>query len=380
MFAAVSALPTPEPEPASYRYLAATLRDNRIVEELPLTNVRASLLLNQPGPFSATVDTRDLDSITRQGILDATDPGRSVVYIERDGVILGGWIIWSRGTRDLSSEEWEISGATIESWLNHVPIFANATHAGVDQLTIARSLVVNAQSQWGSIAIVTPVPDPSGVAQSQEYIATDLTLVGDALADLSSIENGFDWAIDCAYGSSGLPTRTLNLNYPRRGTNSGILLEFTDDGTGQFSGNIESYQLDEDGTNIATTVLGTGKGEGITKLLTLANNLDLGVAYPALVKMKSYSQESDPVRLLARVRAEAAISRTAELPPKITIRADAVPVLGSYRTGDYAQIVISEGCPGFPRGVQATWRIVGIAFTPGVDNERVQLTVGPVSE
>lgn len=375
-----------QPKPAAeYTYLAATVRDNVIIGELPLIGVNATLMLNGVGSFQAAMNWGDpnLSPAVRATFEEASDPARTMVYVIRDGVILGGWIIWGRPDRSLSGNGLvSLTGQSLESWLDHVPIKTDLTfHASTDdQLAIASGLVNHAQTAWGSIGIELPDNPTSGRMRDRTYLASDNKPVGEALNELSAVIDGFDYAIDYYWGDDGAPHRALTLSYPRRGRSGGIVLEYTDDGTGQYGGNIVDYSQPEDGTRVATDVIGYGTGEGESKFTSIGENDDLRDAYPPLVLTPSYSDISIQTTLDDHVTTDAALARSPVVPPTVTLKADAEPVLGSYIVGDDAAIRI-DPCPAFPSGVRADWRILSVKIQPPSEGqEYVQITTGEVIE
>lgn len=75
-----------------YRVLCADLvgTGNQIREELPISDLQFSYILNAAGTFSGTISL-DHPKCTR----DNLDPGATAIYIERGGQLVWGGILWS---------------------------------------------------------------------------------------------------------------------------------------------------------------------------------------------------------------------------------------------------------------------------------------------
>ena len=254
---------------AIYRYLFADLVTNAVLAELPLSGVRFDLKLSAAGSFAANLPLED-PRVSALPFLAATLPGRTAVYVDRDGVLLWGGILWTR--RATTGGLLEFAGLEFESYFAQRLITADAVFAATDQLTIARSLVNTAQAKTGgSIGVdTTRLSNVSGVLRDRTYNGYELKPVLDALMQLSQVQNGFDFAIDVGYDATGALAKTLNLGYPRRGVVaalSGFMFE--------YPGNVQSYVWPEDATMQATTTYATGAGWGPGQLRSTATNAAL---------------------------------------------------------------------------------------------------------
>ena len=187
----------------NYRYLFADLITNDILAEMPLTNVSFTQALNTPGSFSGTIlgsDVRELG----YDIAGSTEPARTAIYVDRDGVLIWGGIIWLR-TWDSDSQHYSFSAREFGSYFERRRItgdFMDYNQALVydnqDQLFIAQDLLFLAQSvSGGDIGIVIP-SNVSGVDVTRVYYDYEFKDVWGAIKDLSNQQNGFDFNIDVA--------------------------------------------------------------------------------------------------------------------------------------------------------------------------------------
>lgn len=99
-----------------YRYYTADIITNSIIGELAIEDVNYQLGLKTPGVFDGkitiTEQTNSLD------LYNCTLPGKTAIYVVRDGVCVWGGIIWGR-TYDMVSRSLTLSASEFTSYLNH---------------------------------------------------------------------------------------------------------------------------------------------------------------------------------------------------------------------------------------------------------------------
>ena len=110
---------------SEYRYLFADLLTNQIQAELPLSGVTFGQELNTAGSFSGKVLVSGLNSINYD-VQDYTIPGRTAIYVDRDGSIVWGGVLWSR-SYDSTTQSVTFSGREFESYFERRRInFSNS--------------------------------------------------------------------------------------------------------------------------------------------------------------------------------------------------------------------------------------------------------------
>ncbi len=365
----------------SYRYLFADLLTNTIIAELPLTGVAFGSQLNQAGTFQGRILLSGIDTVGFN-IANATIPGKCAIYVDRNGVLVWGGVIWNRAYQS-SSQTLSLNAREFESYFERRRITSNQAFNNVDQLSIAQNLISLAQGvPYGNIGVQVGV-ETSGVLISRVYYGYEKKTYYSALQDLSRAENGFDFNIDVAYDGSGAPSKTLNLGYPRIGTvysatnPSALLFEFP-------AGNVVEYEYPEDGSLAANTIYALGAGSNEGKLeATFQDPTYLSVGWPLLEEQANYSDVTDAAYLAELAQGQ---TQAVSYPPtviKIVVPAYVDPVYGSYAIGDDARLRITDErfpATGTGTSVQAgldeVYRIVGIEVQPGEDGpERVTLTL-----
>jgi len=357
-----------------YRYLFADLLTNQVKAELPLAGVSFGQELNTAGSFSGHILLTGIDS-ANYNIDASTTPGRTALYVDRDGVIVWAGVLW---TRSFSSTDGRLSfqAREFESYFERrrIDFDYNLAGASQDQLVVVRNIITTIQGGFGSSSNigVQVGSETSGINVTKTYNSFDLKPVTEAIYELSRSTTGFDWNINVAYDGGYNIVKTLDLGYPRRGvaysaTNPYALML-------EFPGNIIEYTYPEDGFGISNTVYGIGAGSGAGKLIsTQTSTSQLSAGWPTLQDSVSYTDYTDAALLdnltIAQLNAVSSpiIVMTVTLPSYIT------PVLGTYKTGDDFRIRILDSR--FPSGLDIVRRLAKYQVTVG-DNgpERVTMS------
>lgn len=367
----------------SYRYLFADLVTNDILAELPLTNVQFTQVLNSPGSFSGEIlgsDAREL----AYDIPTSTEPARTAIYVDRDGVLIWGGIIWLR-TWDTDSQKFTFSAREFGSYFERRRITGDMmssqqalVYLNEDQVFVAQDLMTLAQAvTGGDIDVIVP-NNTSGVDVTRVYYDYEFKDVWGAIKDLSNSQDGFDFNIDVAYDSNLEPRKYAHTDYPARGvvyTPSSSALVF------QFPGNIVAYEWPDDGSITANTMYGIGPQSNEAKIrATAVSPIDqIAAGYALLEDTVSYTDQYDPDLLQQQTLGEVTAKQVAVVTPRIIVPAYADPVLGSYKTGDQCLLRITDDR--FPNngsgfGLSVVKRIVSINVQPGENGpERVTLTL-----
>lgn len=365
-----------------YRYIVADLITGQVLAELPLRGVSFGITLNDAGEFQGQLVLGD----PRIAVHDpefVTRPAHTVVYVERDGVLVWGGIIW---TSKYSSADRaiDIGAADFLSYFDHRRVLPkdfdpsvgnlspiNVTYTDTDQAEIARGLIATAQAHpRGTVGVQSDPLVVSGFRRTVNYPGRELKTVGDALRELSNLENGPDFVFDVAYDDRGDVVRRLRVGTPELGQ-SGTPLVW------EYGGNLIEYAWPRDGSSMATRVFALGDEDDAGQLVGIAQSTTPG--RPLLEAELSLVHLADATLLRSQARSALAAAADPVVLPELTVRGDLDPVLGSYQVGDHALIVVRDEF--FPKGTQFQVRVVAIEVTPGDDagEEQVRLTVSPIS-
>lgn len=346
---------------AGYRHLVADLLTGTIREEIPFSTVKYSHVLNRPGAFAATLPLRH-PKATRANL----DPGRTAIYVERNGVIVWGGILWT-AKASVDSSTVDVGGEGFWSYFRRRLIRTTKAYAAADQCFIARDLVTYAQAQAGGDMGVVVGAETSGVLRDRTYWHYERKNIGEAVEQLAAVQGGFDFNIDVSY-VAGVITKTLQVQYPRRGRATATVFE--------LGSNIEGLDQEIDATRQANIIDGLGAGEGDDMLITTVSDLSLAPPYPLLEDVVTYKDVSVATTLqLASLAQLVARSTPVERLPTLLAHAGPDTVIGSFITGDTIAV---RGTAGF-LSVNEQMRITN--YEVNVDqNGREAVAIGLQSE
>lgn len=95
---------------AEYRYYVVDILTNAVITEIPFTNVTYERALSKAGAFSGEIPV--IDATKNLDLYESTMPGKTALYVLRNGVCVWGGIIWSRSysptnkTLIIDGQEW----------------------------------------------------------------------------------------------------------------------------------------------------------------------------------------------------------------------------------------------------------------------------------
>ncbi|MEU3962927.1 hypothetical protein AB0F42_24495 [Streptomyces buecherae] len=374
----------------TYSYLLCDLRTDTLLAELPLQGVQYSTELNGIGTLRATVpynsDTLPLDPEA------ATTPGRTALYVDRDGMIVWAGIVWTRdnvaGGKSIQAAEFmsyyqrrhvKTTLSTDTSAILDTDYVPDGQRLYSDQRPIVWSLLQYAHTQpGGDIGVTIEYLGPgTGISRNVTYYGYERPEIYKAIADLAAADDGFDFGIETGWTEAGANDpprryRRARVWYPRRGrassAESGLVFV-----KGAASSIIE-YDWPEAGIDRATEVSALGEGSGEARLRSTATATDMIAAgWPLLESVQTYEGVIEQSRLDANARAALAAQSQADVQAKFVVLADGDPAFGSYQVGDVALFIIDPE-PRTPAGRQAELRIVGMEVTASAGPERVSLT------
>lgn len=362
-----------------YRFLAYGLVSNTQITELPLTAVTYGRVLNGAGALSASLrlpEPTDIEArLLATDYIAGTNPARAVIYVERDGVLIDGYIVWTR-SYDSDSRTLTLVGAGLWSYFRRRRIRYDYSTTG-DQLTHAQLLVWLTQLYAGGDIGVAIGTETSGVSRTYAWTAQQAKKVAEAVEDIADNYPGFDFSIDVAYETE-VPVRRFRCWYPRKGRTAAF--------TGhvfELGRNITSLTWPEDASRTANTIIGLGAGTGETMVTADAAEPSLfDDGYPLLEDDVSFKDVTDPATLARHAQSALEDVRVTAALPKLVIRGDLDPELGSFTEGDDCRIRVQpQQDPRWPDGLEKYTRITAWEATVPDDGgaEEVTLTVQEVA-
>lgn len=355
---------------AQYRYLFADLLTNQVIAELPLTGVNFTQQLNSIGTLTGHLLLSGVNSVA-MNVSASTIPGRTAIYVDRDGSLVWGGIIWAR---DFTSNDQKLSitAREFESYFEKRVITTTSVFSNVDQLLVARTLINNAQAVSGGNIGVSVGTETSGVLISKTYYSYELKSVYSALQDLSKSNNGFDFNIEISY-VNGVPTKTLELGYPRYGkTYSSTSVSQP---VVELPGNMVQYEYPEDGTTTANYVYAIGAGSNEGKLIATAiDGTKIAAGWPILETVANYSDQTDGTLLANFATGQVAAVSSPPVTIRVVVPTYTDPIFGTYEVGDDIRVRITDDR--FPTGLDTYYRLVAYNVLVGETGpEQVTLTL-----
>ena len=343
---------------ADYRYIFLSLRDEVIIEEIPLFGVFAQRLLNAPGQFNGTYQ---LDQTGKNNIdlVGATIPGKCWMVMERDDVPVWWGIVWSR-TYQSQSKSVQLYCTGFEIYPTHQLVLTNFTRNGINQLQIFIDLwsEMQASAPGRNMNINMPTSIPSSITKDVKVLAVDRKYYIDSMNAIANAADGFDWTIDVTRYGSGYK-KNLLIGYPILGS-----LFTADSLTFDYPGNILNYYETEGMPRAGTHIFGFGAGEGEAQLFSAVAYDDMvnDLGWPRWDNEISLKDINDQKALDGLTLQHAIKAKPPQNTYTLSLKSDLDPIFGSYGLGDACTLSIHDAK--HPDLFQIQTRIVGWELTP----------------
>jgi hypothetical protein len=346
---------------AEYRYLFCDLLTNEVQLEVPVYGVSFGRQLNKASDCTVSINL-DRTGYSNSDVIGATVPGRTAFYIDREGGLVWGGIIWSR-TYQSQAKALSYTGQSFESFFNKLVIEETLTYTNRDQRDILNELIIHAQSKGYTDIGIDPDPDypfawdATGTLRTVTFEKTDTWTYGKAIDYLVEYDQGLDYTIEVYYDEVGDPTKQLKCASVLGASidNTGLVLA--------YPGNISNYYWPENASRAAVSVVGVGAGDGTDKLMTKSTDpsrLDLG--YPDLQEIYSNTDVSVQDTLVTQTASEQMRLAPPITVPTIELSPQEEPYIGSWGLGDFAVLDIED--PRFEEGIISSVRIIGYTANP----------------
>ncbi|PRH80882.1 hypothetical protein C6N75_01515 [Streptomyces solincola] len=343
-----------------YRALFCDLRTDKVLDVLPLTEAKFDDFIGKAGSLSATVPLAEGRLAARARA--ALQPGRTAVWLERDGDVWWGGVLWT--CTPASDEQGRMTvqfqAGTFDSYLDHRILSHDLTGVAADQFDIARALVAHTQEQPGGDIGITAGPEMSGVRRDYAYAFTELARVRELLDKLAQPADGFEWRVQCYRDPQGRRVKRLQLGHPTIETgHTDLVLD--------HPGPVLSYSLPTDSTVQANVWVARGESDNTDQSkpsapLTVSVSApdDLAGGWPRLELTSDHSGVKDEAALRSLAQAELSRQHRPEVIPELTIRLDErfTPALLG------ARVRLRLRDLWHPEGLDARYRVVGIAVNP----------------
>lgn len=342
---------------AKYVYRTVDIKSNVVLEDIDLQNVEFTIELSAVGDLTGDLFVPE----TQRGLLldAATTPGRTGLYVMRDGRPVWGGVIWRREWDELSAT-FRLSCGSWESYAYHVLQRNNLGYTSTDQFQIARDLL-STNGVTAESGITWPTAGATGRMRQRNMFTSEHKTVGLELEQLASLEDGFDYMVESYVNPDGSFGRRYLWGYPRLGRTAS-LDPATNSLTLDYPGNLAPFKLSEDAESGATRVFAVGEGEGdamLTASATAAGYAD----WPKLDMVASYKD----VSVQATLQSHANEDLKGVTPPieawTFQLAADSDVKLADIGIGDSAVFRLSSRRWKVPK--EMVRRITKISVRPG---------------
>lgn len=329
---------------AVYTYLTADLLTGVIREEVPLTGVRWSKALNGPGALNANIRYTH-PKATRANL----DPGKTAIYIRRNGLIVWGGILWT-ARKVKGNDVLQLGCLGFWSYFRRRRLRHSFSFTNQDQLSIFRDLVRYAQGDEmtsvvgapktyvqtnGSLGI-TYGAETSGITRSKTVYSFERYVVGQQCESLAGLRDGFDFAVEVTEPTDGSFVKTLKLDYPSRGRRTKLVFE---QGKNVV---LLDWQIDAD--RLENRVDAIGAGEGTSMVIATAQDVNvLAQGYPLLDGVESQKGVSGSSTLAAHAEARLKQLRLPVSIPMLSLRVTEEGEVGSFIEGDECLVRADDG-------------------------------------
>jgi hypothetical protein len=122
----------------SYRYFTADLLTNQVFGEIPFKGVSYERALKGAGSFSGSIGITP--ETAKLGVYNTTLPGKTALYVVRNGVCVWGGIIWGR-TYDVVTKKLNVSASEFTSYLYHRRAWRTWTNSFTGDLSVSGGVI-----------------------------------------------------------------------------------------------------------------------------------------------------------------------------------------------------------------------------------------------
>ncbi|MEV7865049.1 hypothetical protein AB0P17_02870 [Streptomyces sp. NPDC088124] len=348
------------PGTAVYRALFCDLRTDQVLDVLPLTDAKFDDFIGKAGSLSATIPLPDaaLAARTRAALV----PGRTAVWLERNGDIWWGGVLWT-STPQMDEQgrlTVQFQAGTFDSYLDHRILSGDLVGAGTEQFDIVRLLIDHVQEQPGGDIGIRYGTEASGVRRDFAYAYSGLARVRELLDKLCQFDDGFEWRIHCYRDAEGRRVKHLQLGHPVITTGrTEIVLD--------HPGPVHTYSLPSDSTVQANVWVARGESgnsdqsqESEPLTVRVVSDEDIAGGWPRLEQTSDHTSVNDAAALGSLARAELSRHRRPETIPELTVWMDGriTPAL----MGALIRLRVHDLW--HPGGSDTRFRVVGLAVNP----------------
>ena len=135
-------------EAIDYRYFLYDIMTNELLAEVPFKGVSYSRSLNEAGTFTGDISV--IEDTYNLSLYENTLPGKTALYVVRNGLCVWGGIIWGR-TYSLIDKVLSVSASEFTSYLSHRVVWKtwNSTYEATAEVDSGTMTVTLTNGQYG---------------------------------------------------------------------------------------------------------------------------------------------------------------------------------------------------------------------------------------
>jgi hypothetical protein len=345
-----------------YRVLFRDVLSGVIHGELPAERISYTNTLNAPG--SATITIALDPGVAHVNRNTITTGAATAVYVERGDRFVWSGLLWD-AVPDFANGTLELQ---CEGWLSYYRLrhyHATSRFNQVDQAVIARTLLQHAAnygtgSNLGMIGYGTEL---TGVLRDRTFKQSERKAIGEAVEQLASVEDGFDFSFDTAWDGADLLT-TFSVHYPATGRYRDLTLE--------QDRNCDIPRATVGGKSVITHAYALGSGDGPE--MVWATSGTPSTIFPRLEAVESFSDIKEYGTLKTKADRRVKLGAAPIVLPSIDLYPDTYPGLDAFELGDALNVVGGYGLV----PIRGVWRITEIAVSVAETGaESISLTAAP---
>jgi hypothetical protein len=312
-----------------------------------------------------------------QELLDGTIPGRTNIWVERDGALIWGGIVTTR-TYQSESYTYQIDAQTFDAFMQGQFQTTDQASTTDDPRNVILHFWANMQSQSATnLRVAGPnFVTPVNPQYTYSWTGTDYDTNSDLIA--SAVQAGAEYRLDFGYDVNGVRTCYLVLGRWDQ-TTPGYTIGVPPTGesvTFRYPGSISNFWVSESGPQGATYVLGIGQSNAAsTPRGTATNTSFIAQGWPQYGLKFNWTNIVDQTTLNNML----ANALQQFQPPFVTptFKLNGSYDYGSFNLGDYLHIVIDDPYR-YPEGPHVTdIRVIGMELSPATDDsvEQANFTI-----
>jgi hypothetical protein len=197
---------------SNYRYFTVNIVTNEILAEIPFSGVSFERALKGAGSFSGTIaiapDTKDLN------LYENTMPGKTAVYVVRDGICVWGGMIWSR-EYTLVNRTLSVNASEFTSYLQHRVVWKTFNY-DIEAIAFKKTTGSKVRVVMKDKEITFPLVDGSG-NRAKIKLSFGETGIGGYYNGYYDLESAYSDSIESSKRSGTTVTLTLSGHLFRTG-------------------------------------------------------------------------------------------------------------------------------------------------------------------